>query len=87
MLRKVDSSVGAALNGEGIGEIDEATSVGALAGGLPELFLGFGIVMTPCKCASPGATPSWKIIRELKTLKRKIRERQTRLSVFKQTNE
>ena len=47
VLRKVDSSVGAALNGEGIGDIDDATNVGALARGLPELFLGFGIVDTP----------------------------------------
>ena len=52
VLRKVDRSSGAALNGEGIGDIDDATNVGALAGGLPELFLGFGIVMNPCRRAS-----------------------------------
>ena len=46
MLRKVDSSVGAALNGEGIDDIDDATDVGARVGGLPEVLLGFGIVIT-----------------------------------------
>ena len=67
MLRKVDSSVGAALNGEGIGDIDDATDVGALAGGLPKLFFGFGMVITPCRCASSGATTSLRIIRAPKT--------------------
>ena len=61
MLRKVDSSVGAGLKGEGIGEIDDATKVGALAGGFPELFLGLGIVITPCRCASSEAMTSLKV--------------------------
>ena len=88
VLRKVDSSVGAALNGEGIGDIDDATDVGALAGGLPKLFFGFGMVITPCRCASSGATTSLRIIRAPKTpIPKKIRERQTRLSTTKQTNQ
>ena len=86
VLRKVDSSVGAALNGEGIGDMDDVTDVGALVGGLPELFLGFGIVLTPCRCASLGATTSLRMTREPKTHPKKIRERQTRLFTTKQTN-
>lgn len=44
MLRKIDSSAGAGLNGEGLCDIEEGLEVIALAGGLPELFLGLGIV-------------------------------------------
>ena len=84
VLRKVDSSVGAALNGEGIGDMDDVTDVGALVGGLPKLFLGFGIVITLCKCASLGATTS--LSTQDSNPKKKIRERQTRLSTTKQTN-
>lgn len=52
--RKVDSSVGAGLKGEGIGDVEEALKMRGLAGGLPELFLGLGIVATPCRRVFPG---------------------------------
>lgn len=44
MPRKVDSSVGAGLKGEGISDMEEALDVRGLAGGLPEFFLGLGIL-------------------------------------------
>lgn len=45
MLRKVDSSEGAGLNGGGKGDVDEVLEEVGLTGGLPEPFLGFGIVV------------------------------------------
>ena len=51
--RKANSSVGAGLNGEGIGDIEEELEVGGLAGGLPELFLAFGIVIALYRQDSP----------------------------------
>lgn len=42
--RKSDSSLGAGLYGDGMGDIEEALEVGGLAGGLPNIFLVFGIV-------------------------------------------
>lgn len=44
--RKVDSSAGAGLNGGSIGDVEEALEAVGFAGGLPELFLGLGIVAT-----------------------------------------
>lgn len=54
MLRKVDSSAGAGLNGEGMCDVEEGLEVIALAGGLPELFLALGIVAPLCTLAAPG---------------------------------
>lgn len=51
MLRKVDNSEGAGLNGGGKDDVEEVLVVG-LAGGLPELFLGFGIVTALCRRTS-----------------------------------
>ena len=52
MPRKVDSSAGAGLNGEGIGVVKEVLEMVALAAGLPELFFGLAIAATFCRCAS-----------------------------------
>lgn len=54
MSRKVDSSAGAGLNGEGMGDVEEVLGAVGLAGGLPELFLGLGIVGTPLWRTVPG---------------------------------
>lgn len=65
MLRKVESSAGAGLNGGSMGDIEEALEMVGLAGGLPELFLGLGIVATLCRRGSPGETDNfddnWKL--------------------------
>ena len=47
MLRKVDSSAGAGLKGDGIGDVEEVLDVGGLVESLPELFLFLAIVNTP----------------------------------------
>lgn len=44
--RKVDSSAGAGLNGGSIGDVEEALEAVGFAAGLPELFLGLGILAT-----------------------------------------
>lgn len=49
MPRKVDNSAGAGLNGEGIGDSEEALDMRGLVGGLAELFLGLVILK---KCLS-----------------------------------
>ena len=54
MLRKADSSEGAGLNGGGKDDDVEEVLVLGLAAGLPELFLGFGIVTALCRRTSPG---------------------------------
>lgn len=51
MLRKVDSSAGAGLKGEGIGDINEVLDVGDLPGGLPEAFVVLGIMNHPIDVA------------------------------------
>lgn len=54
MSRKVDSSAGAGLNGEGMGDVEEVSGAVGFAGGLPELFLGLGILGTPLWRTIPG---------------------------------
>ena len=53
VLRKVDSSEGAGLKGEGNDEDGELLEMVGLAGGLPEVFLGFGILVAFQRRASP----------------------------------
>ena len=63
--RKVDSSAGAGLNGEGMDDVEKAPAAVVLAGGLPEPFLGLGIVSTASDdsedewiCGSPRPVPN-----------------------------
>ena len=51
--RKVDSSAGAGLNGEGMCDVGEVLKAVGLMGDLPDPFLILGIVATLCRCASP----------------------------------